>query len=605
MTRRQLVAYVTLLSGSLLISLAAGWTTLAVQFDNDVYDFLFRLSPDPTTPPNSLILGIDEPTLLNRGGIRSIRRIVAEAIEALATLHPRVVALDLILAEPGDPSDDLRLQSALRLSPPLILATDLLHSGAWEQPLPQFALHAAAIGHVHADPDPYDNVLRRIPLEKIGARHRFFALSLETLRVARGAVITETPSSLELAGLRIHAPRHDSRSLLIRYRRAMPHLSIHQLVTNPAAAAPLVRDKAVFIGITAQSAAQDRHMTPYSFGQTMVGVEIHANAFETLAHATFLRPAPDSAVVLFCLAVALAAGLIFYYLAGWPAYALAALLLLAVHLAPWLAFQYRIVFPYAQPFSTAWLTVVAAGVFQYFFVRRLLGRTAAEKERYQKAIHFVAHEMRTPLQAIQGSSELMGRYKLPDEKRAELARTINLESKRLARMIQTFLDVERLSEGQMELKRELFPIAPTIDACLERVRPLAERKSITLLCGPLAPATIRGDRELMEYAVYNLLTNAVKYSPASTTVTVLCPVDGHHLRLSVRDQGIGIDEKDLPKIFSKFFRTRAAEASGEAGTGIGLSLVQQIVLHHGGTMEVTSRPGQGSCFTMVLPVEGM
>jgi signal transduction histidine kinase len=105
----------------------------------------------------------------------------------------------------------------------------------------------------------------------------------------------------------------------------------------------------------------------------------------------------------------------------------------------------------------------------------------------------------------------------------------------------------------------------------------------------------------MEYAVYNLLTNAVKYSPENTLVTVRAIRDGASLRISVSDQGIGMDEKELRNIFTKFYRTKKAENSGEAGTGIGLSLVEQIVSHHGGRMEVTSKPGQGSCFTMVLP----
>ena len=105
----------------------------------------------------------------------------------------------------------------------------------------------------------------------------------------------------------------------------------------------------------------------------------------------------------------------------------------------------------------------------------------------------------------------------------------------------------------------------------------------------------------MEYAVYNLLTNAVKYSaPIPRSRLRACP-QGDQLRLSVHDQGIGMDAKEMQKIFQKFYRTKRAEASGEAGTGIGLSIVEQIVHHHGGRMEVTSAPGKGSCFTVVLP----
>jgi signal transduction histidine kinase len=96
----------------------------------------------------------------------------------------------------------------------------------------------------------------------------------------------------------------------------------------------------------------------------------------------------------------------------------------------------------------------------------------------------------------------------------------------------------------------------------------------------------------------------VKYSPEHTTVTVTCEDQGaRQLRLAVRDQGIGMEEKDLKRIFDKFYRTRGAEISGIEGTGIGLSLVREIVTHHGGTVEVASKPGQGSCFTLLLPAQ--
>ena len=154
----------------------------------------------------------------------------------------------------------------------------------------------------------------------------------------------------------------------------------------------------------------------------------------------------------------------------------------------------------------------------------------------------------------------------------------------------------------MELAREPFAMGEVVRASMERAQPLAERKRMAMTLEALEECTLRGDRELMEYAVYNLLTNAVKYSPAGTRVTVRAARAGAWLRLEVRDEGIGMDEKEARRIFTRFYRTRKAEQSGEAGTGIGLSIVQQIVAHHGGRIEVQSTPGAGSCFTMVLPV---
>ena len=197
---------------------------------------------------------------------------------------------------------------------------------------------------------------------------------------------------------------------------------------------------------------------------------------------------------------------------------------------------------------------------------------------------------------------MISRYPLTEEKRKQVALLINSESKRLARMVEIFLNVERLTAGHMELKHETIDVAQMVEICSERVRPLAERKHIAIVLEPISTELqLTGDRELMEYACYNLLTNAVKYSPQRTTVTVTGWRDHGHIRIAVKDQGIGLDQKEVKQIFQKFYRTRKAEESGEAGNGIGLSIVQQIVEQHGGAIEVTSQPGQGSCFTLALP----
>jgi signal transduction histidine kinase len=171
-------------------------------------------------------------------------------------------------------------------------------------------------------------------------------------------------------------------------------------------------------------------------------------------------------------------------------------------------------------------------------------------------------------------------------------------------MVEIFLNVERLSAGQMELKRQPIPLKEMVDVCVERVKPLGERKHIAITLEPISEELqLSGDRELMEYACYNLLTNAVKYSPQRTEVRISGWRDDGHVRIAVKDQGIGMDRKEVKQVFQKFYRTKKAEESGEAGTGIGLSIVQQIVEQHGGRIEVTSEPGVGSCFTVVVPVQ--
>ncbi len=253
--------------------------------------------------------------------------------------------------------------------------------------------------------------------------------------------------------------------------------------------------------------------------------------------------------------------------------------------------------------ASAWFCFLSLGTRQYLLTRQKLGITEAQRDRYQQAVHYVTHEMRTPLTAIQGSSELMGRYALNEEKRKEMAGLIHRESRRLARMIEMFLSVERLSAGQLELKRDPVSVAELLAICIERARPLADRKQIRIHLGPSAASeeAILGDREFLEYAFYNLITNAIKYSPADTSIFASVERSGDEVRVSVEDQGFGMDEQEVKRIFQKFYRTRRAQESGEAGAGIGLSLVEEIVVAHGGAIEVRSRVNHGSRFTLILP----
>jgi signal transduction histidine kinase len=593
------LGYVAILGAALALAILAGWTALAAQIDDYAYDWMFRLHPPALGPSHAVILAIDDATFNSMGGVRAYRGMLAQALELLAPAQPKVVAVDMVLADRGDPAEDNRLLHAMQSTKNLVLATHL-ENGRWENPLDGFRRAAAALGHDRADEHSRDGVTRQIPIEERGEHERHWALALETLRLARGQRILESPEDVQLGDELIPAARtaENDRGLRVLYAGEIPTVSLKDLVDNPALAAARFHNQVVFLGVTSISATYDRVATPNGQGR-IPGVEVHAQLFETLERGIFLTDASNLSVLGFCLAAGIIAGLIFAFLSGWLAYAAAGVLLIAAHATPFLLFRAGVVFPFFSPLASAWLTAIAAASYQHFVVRRALTASEMERRRYQQAIHFVTHEMRTPLTAIQGSSELMGRYNLSEEKRKQIAEMINVESKRLARMIQTFLDVERLSDGQMELKKEPFEVPAIVEACLGRVRPLAERKNIRILTREL-DGNLEGDRELMEYAIYNLLTNAVKYSPPDTQITVACRTEGTQLRLSVQDQGIGMDAKELRQIFQKFYRTKRAEASGEAGTGIGLAIVEQIVHHHGGKMEVTSKPGQGSCFTVVF-----
>jgi signal transduction histidine kinase len=614
---RSLAAYGALLAAAFVVG------SLAVQFfgdelDNYAYDEMLRRYHPPEWQYKSAVLAIDERTLPAIGGIQGVRPPLAKALRIVSAAHPKAVAVDLTLADPNpNPAIDADLADAMRHTPNLVLASDLTDDG-WEDPLPAFSAAAGALGEVHAAPDSSDEITRSIALQKVFAFKPRWALALEAYRLyagAGGGRIVESPQSLEVGTETIPVPSRNVRSIkgewtgdgrLMRIRfvlpgmRPIPKTSMVKLLADPSLASAFA-GKAVFIGVTAITEVRDRLTTPVGSKRT-TGIEINAEAFETIANRLFITDIDRDWVWLFSLALTAAIGLVFRRLPGWWAYAGGIAIVAIACVTPYLFFTHSRVFSFATPAVVSSLSFLCAGAYYHLVVRRNWRTELAARERYQQAMHFVTHEMRTPLSSIQGSSELISRFPLTEEKRKQIALLINSESKRLARMVEIFLNVERLSAGQMELKREPIVIKAVVEQCVERTRPLAERKHISLALAPIPDdLQITGDRELMEYACYNLLTNAVKYSPQRTQVSASAWKENGQIQIAVRDQGIGMDQKEVKQIFQKFYRTKKAEASGEAGTGIGLSIVQQIVEQHGGVIGVTSKPGEGSCFTLAFP----
>ncbi len=592
------------LVAAFVFALLLAWSALGRAVDFWAYDTLLRLFPPPGGPSEAVILAIDEASLERVGGILELRRPLGEALLSLAAHDPAVVAVDIVLSEARTPEENEPLERALAALPRVALAANLRADGSgWEKPREAFATASAALGHVHAEPDA-DGVCRRLLLAKAAGRERLWALALEAFRLARGGEkILETGDALRLQTKDIPIPAAERPELLIRYAAASAPIEIlplERVLADPAAAAA-VRDKAVFVGVRVLGGLDRYLMTPYSNGEPMPGVEINANVYETLARGELLGPARPSASLALAAVVAALLGWIFFRLSGRGALWAGVGVLAAAHLAPAMAFGASVVLPAAETLFPAWAAFGVAGGLHYLSLRGRLVDAEAQRSRYQRAVHYVTHEMRTPLTAIQGSSELISRYNLPEEKQRAIGDLIHAESQRLARMVDMFLSVERISSGVLELRRE--PVRPheLLSGCVERIRPVAERKRIRIELQRGQAPDILGDREFLEYACYNLISNAVKYSPAETAITVRAWPEKGHVLVSVEDQGYGMDASELERIFQKFYRAKTAKQSGELGTGIGLAIVEEIVVQHGGAITVESELGRGTRFTLTLP----
>ncbi len=220
-------------------------------------------------------------------------------------------------------------------------------------------------------------------------------------------------------------------------------------------------------------------------------------------------------------------------------------------------------------------------------------------------VSMVSHELRTPLTSIKGYVSMLREGELGEmtpEQHEFLDITLE-NADRLMGLINDLLDISRIESGRLSLALSEFEFGDVIKAVRSDMRAMGETKQIkTVVEGDAKPVRVRADRDRVVQILANLLSNAYKYSPEGTTVRIRTHVDQRFARIQVVDQGMGLSEQDLAKLFTKFFRTEAAKQRGISGTGLGLSISRQLVEMQGGEMSVKSEIGHGSTFAFTLPL---
>jgi len=213
----------------------------------------------------------------------------------------------------------------------------------------------------------------------------------------------------------------------------------------------------------------------------------------------------------------------------------------------------------------------------------------------------ISHELKTPVGGLGVLAET-----IVDEEDLgvirRLAARMHHEAMRASRTIDDLLELSRIEAGE-STPRDPVPIHLVLAEAVERAAGAAERGGITLdLREPPHELEVRGDRRQLASAVFNLLDNAIKYSPAGSTVRVSAEAGGGEVRLLVADEGIGIPRRDLERIFERFYRVDRARSRDTGGTGLGLAIVRHVASNHGGDITVQSREGEGSTFALALPL---
>ncbi len=217
-------------------------------------------------------------------------------------------------------------------------------------------------------------------------------------------------------------------------------------------------------------------------------------------------------------------------------------------------------------------------------------------------VSLVAHELRSPLTSISGFAELLQDAELGRDEILEYSKIIKQESDRLSDLVNKFLDLSRIEAGRVDFHPVLLQLPELIEGILYIASSQAQTKEIKLdVHLPRHMAPVKVDAKLFSEVILNLLSNAIKYSPSGTKVTLELREEGTRVVLEVRDQGYGIPKNHLSRIFDKFYRVKDERAQEERGTGLGLSLVREIVEMHKGHIEVESTVGVGSVFRVILP----
>jgi len=241
-----------------------------------------------------------------------------------------------------------------------------------------------------------------------------------------------------------------------------------------------------------------------------------------------------------------------------------------------------------------------------FLIARAISRESAVSRLQSDFVSAVSHEFRTPLTSIRQLSEMLARGRMENEQHKQRAYELMLgESDRLRRLVESLLDFGRMQAREYKFRSESLEAAPWARSVAEEFQQTVRSLGYVVDFSEIEDGVrIRGDREALGNALWNLLDNAVKYSPFEKQVRVAVSSSNGKVEVSVRDCGTGIAKEDLKRVFGKFYRGANAKKQGTKGTGIGLATVKEIVEAHGGTVRVHSEPGRGSEFTMVLPCNG-
>ncbi len=217
----------------------------------------------------------------------------------------------------------------------------------------------------------------------------------------------------------------------------------------------------------------------------------------------------------------------------------------------------------------------------------------------------ISHELKTPIGGISILAEAIAEGSDDPELVKNFSARMKIEAERLTNLVQEIIDLSRIQDQNTTLNSEYFSLNELIEEAINQSKVHAEKQQVQINFAPEGEVEFFGDRKQLLIAFSNLVDNAINYSPERTSVNVVLKQSDDVVEIAVSDQGVGIEESELARIFERFYRVDQARSRDTGGTGLGLSIVKHVISNHGGEVQVWSVPGTGSTFTVLLPLTNM
>jgi signal transduction histidine kinase len=548
-------------------------------------DAALRLLPSRPAA-QTVVVAIDERALREVGPWPWPRTMLAKLLDRVAAAGARAAVLDILLADPR-PGDG-ELAAAMRRVPTITVCV-VVEGQRWIAPVPEVAA-ASTVGHGNFELDR-DGILRRFAATKQSEGRAYTALSLEAASFVRPVAV----------------PVGRTIALLFRTPpRTIPTISAADVLRGDTR--PL-RGRIVFIGPTALGLG-DRVLTPVSSSLLPdPGVSVHAASTESLLRGEQLRDLPPIAAGGLA-GLGVGAVLATRKRSRRTRLSLALALLACVILGGEALLAGTGV---AIPFATLALCVLLTAAFveadalsislrksrgDVLRLEEIATDIAAHRAQEIESKRVLAHELRTPLASMRNLTQLLSGYELTGAERARVTSLLQSEAGKLESMVNALLDLERLALRDFATSTTVIDLGDLV-----RARMAFLGAGTTRLLSVSAPdgVRVRADAMLIERVVDNLVSNALRYTPAGAPVSITVRHTGGEAMLEVEDRGPGIAAAEREQIFRRF--ARGTTARGTEGLGLGLSLVGEVARWHGGRVSVEAVPEGGSRFIVVLPME--